>query len=414
MSQCCPCFGAFGTSVPYTGLPGFVQHCHKTLKSQPDGTPLRIVMGNEAGDLDSMVCALVVAYHLSATSKKELYLPVMNVPRKDLALRRDNIAAFKMAKVNENSLIFAGELPLADLASQGKLSLVMVDHNELSPLQDELGNAVVQIIDHHKDSKLYPDVKSRIVEFPVGSCATLVTRLLQSDNAGLLAERPVNVLLQSTIAIDTKNLKDEKKTTELDCKMLGVLGTACNTGLDIARWEKDLKKQRQDIEGFSFAQVLRKDLKYSRACGPDPMLFAVSTVKASLQDQGLLDSANDLEKFLHEMGGSAKTEHLDGFFALCKAEEPKKHIVACAPTSVWINMQKTIGERLATGDAVYGGIAVKGSAISWPVYGNVKDLGDISFGLFEINDDASRKQVLPFLQDVLAKKREDCSSCLIF
>jgi len=259
------------------------------------------------------------------------------------------------------------------------------------------------IIDHHKDSGFYPDAK-RLMQFPVGSCASLVVGMLQVAHPALLREASVCVLLQSAILIDTLNLEDATKTTETDMQALAVIDGASPI-TDRAMWTKSLSDERLDLSGFTLAQILRKDLKYARAHGKFQGLFAVASVKVSLAEQGVFDSPAELEQFLTSMGASAAAEHLTGFFALCEAPESRKHIVACIPRTgdvVWTDVERHISAGMAAGGSTYGGIAVQGGVVSWPI--EVKQgAAGCSFILFDIDGAASRKQVLPFLKDVLGK-----------
>lgn len=55
-----------------------------------------VVIGNEAMDLDSMVSSLVCAYFLSVTSNgQEFVIPVLNLPRGEMRLRKDNLLALE-------------------------------------------------------------------------------------------------------------------------------------------------------------------------------------------------------------------------------------------------------------------------------------------------------------------------------
>jgi hypothetical protein len=55
---------------------------------------VHIVMGNEAGDLDSVVCAVVYAYFKALTerAKGHVWIPLINIPRKHMPLRDGNMA----------------------------------------------------------------------------------------------------------------------------------------------------------------------------------------------------------------------------------------------------------------------------------------------------------------------------------
>ena len=55
------------------------------LKDSPD-TKVVLVLGNESCDLDSAVCALVLAHHQSCFSGI-FALPILNIPKEDVILK---------------------------------------------------------------------------------------------------------------------------------------------------------------------------------------------------------------------------------------------------------------------------------------------------------------------------------------
>ena len=57
----------------------------KQLKDSPD-TKVVLVLGNESCDLDSAVCALVLAHHQSCFSGT-FALPILNIPKEDVTLK---------------------------------------------------------------------------------------------------------------------------------------------------------------------------------------------------------------------------------------------------------------------------------------------------------------------------------------
>ncbi len=57
---------------------------------------VRVILGNEASDLDSMASSVAYAYLLSndRVSPEETVLPVMNIPRDDFRLRTEAVYLF--------------------------------------------------------------------------------------------------------------------------------------------------------------------------------------------------------------------------------------------------------------------------------------------------------------------------------
>ena len=74
------------SSLP--NLSDYIRGLPKTIdlvKAEPQ-TEVTVVLGNESCDLDSAVCAVTLAHHLSASC---LALPIFNIPKEDLAVKLD-------------------------------------------------------------------------------------------------------------------------------------------------------------------------------------------------------------------------------------------------------------------------------------------------------------------------------------
>merc|ERR1712194_832632 len=94
-------------------------------------------MGNEAGDLDSIVSALCMAFLITAQTNTST-IPYVQFPRADFQLRPDAVLLFQSAgfgldeQMAPKCLTFSDELSLHELASNPNVSVVLTDHNELS------------------------------------------------------------------------------------------------------------------------------------------------------------------------------------------------------------------------------------------------------------------------------------------
>ncbi|KAI0318219.1 hypothetical protein OF83DRAFT_1057256 [Amylostereum chailletii] len=203
-----------------------------------------IVMGNEAGDLDSVASSLAYAWY-ATHHLRQLTIPLLLTPRADFALRAENIHALTRAGVDLATLLTTEEMP----APSGE-KFALVDHNKLLPrfastttpnespaasprLHASSAPAsprVVAIVDHHADEKDHLDASPRIIE-AAGSCSSLVARLFSSlpspsppsmapsfqspsSSGGLPHE--LALLLLSAIVIDTGGLKEGGKALQVD------------------------------------------------------------------------------------------------------------------------------------------------------------------------------------------------------
>merc|ERR1719399_125626 len=395
-------------------LPEFVGYVKTQVAAQIESGSgkVPVVMGNEAGDLDSMASALVLAYFKSEHDGCAVF-PVINVPRDELRLRKDNCEVFSVANISQEDLIFITEIPLEKLASDGRLQLTIVDHNELSPRQDFLAKSVVAILDHHKDAGLYKDTVGkdgrRNVQFPNGSATSLIAEVLNKDDDGkaVLADPSANLLLQSTIMLDTDNLTNRAKTENLDRAGLEVLKSAVTSEpwapkySARAEYYEKIKVLRQDIEGFSAVDVIKKDLKHGSVGGEQ---FAIGSAPVSLEKIGIVESLHTLKAFAGEMKSFIQANEIQLAFVLATVDGGDyKQIVTATSAEEWAHIKEGFGQTIAS-DQEYGGIALKGRRAKWPVEGVGEELAHEGFvySVFEFVKAASRKQILPAVQDFFA------------
>lgn len=208
--------------------------------------PWTVVMGNEAGDLDSMASALAHAYLLNTVDGKRAVALVLT-PRQALRLRPENELALKLTRPDsghetlgslEDVLLCADDLPVSasTLISKG-VKFALVDHNSLLPPfrpEGESANtndsAVTAILDHHADDGNHLSASPRTVEL-AGSCASIVgsywAHRLPVGTQGLggqpLLPSEVAKLLLSAILIDTNGLKAGGKALDIDWKAVEFL-----------------------------------------------------------------------------------------------------------------------------------------------------------------------------------------------
>ncbi|KAF9095791.1 Exopolyphosphatase [Mortierella sp. AD031] len=254
----------------------FLAAIRPRLESDPDADVL-IVTGNESADLDSIVSALTTSFFLahSGAYPDKVVLPFVNIPKIDLTLRSDAEFMLEANHINRDLLFFRDDLPtLEKLVAKGKLSLFLVDHNELMGTMASLAEAkVVGVLDHHADQGLYKDTANpRRIEM-IGSCCSLVAdhflkaqmdkNLSSQANNGEVPSwvQQVTCLLLGPILIDTQDLKPErKKVKPLDLAMAKFI-------FPFTGWEsmEDLfhriDSARRDTSRLSYYDLLRKDYK---------------------------------------------------------------------------------------------------------------------------------------------------------
>ncbi len=256
------------------GLNGFLAGCRTRLAG---AGRVQAVLGSEAGDLDSIAGAVVLGWLRERAGRDpgRLHLPLLDMEPGDLRLRPEAQELFAAAGLDPSPLLYAPEVDLAGLWKAGRLSLALVDHNELALRRAELGPAVEEIVDHHPDRGLYPWARVRLVE-PVGSAATLVARLLLAEAPGLL-DRTVAALLLGPILLDTGNLAPGGRARAADRRAAGRLRAAAGPAAEglFAR----LAAARFRPLPLDAADHLRRDLKLGAAGG---VRFGISTVYRDL------------------------------------------------------------------------------------------------------------------------------------
>lgn len=225
--------------------------------------PLEVVIGNEAADADSCISALVYGFALQHRTQSSRHLvPVISCPRVDFALRREAVymleQCFSQSPPSQSphgskswldSLVFLDDLTsnlehLRSMHDKGELSIVLVDHNELTGALSSagLGSCVREILDHHADQGAHPDVTGALrhisfdptVRKGVGSTCTLVAEALAGSS---LLTPDIARLLLGVILLDTSCLSAHAgKATAQDHAAVAALnevirkgtGNACN------------------------------------------------------------------------------------------------------------------------------------------------------------------------------------------
>jgi exopolyphosphatase len=171
------------------------------LKKRRDTPTNHLVIGNKAGDADSIVSALAAAYLDDAT-------PLVSISQRDLRTQRpETMLLFKMAGLEISDLWFADQL---DLLAAEPVSLTLVDHNRLDATAlEQSWNVVKAIYDHHMDEGHHKDSAAiRNIAFTdkgepsVASTCTLIVERME----GTKWPADLSLLLLGVILIDSVNL----------------------------------------------------------------------------------------------------------------------------------------------------------------------------------------------------------------
>ena len=198
-------------------------------------SPVRMIMGNEAGDADSIISSLGLAHAnsiISPADQNETSIPLVSIPRADMSLRRDAVLLLDLAGINADNLLYIDDeivtnhlLSLtqnnSDLSPQEvPNTITLVDHNRIRSSLSHLSSAVTEIVDHHEDEHSHEHVTSgsgkRIIAFDnshatVASTCTLVAeRLFQAmDEPTMKVDGGLGLALLGVILLDSVNMLPE-------------------------------------------------------------------------------------------------------------------------------------------------------------------------------------------------------------
>ncbi|GAA6061299.1 hypothetical protein JCM10212_005413 [Sporobolomyces blumeae] len=256
-----------------------------------NATEWTVVMGNEAGDLDSLVSALALAYAFTHSDPPRKAIALLQTEQDALDLRPENALALHYARMSSGhrDLLTIDELPIKPNEIAHRIQgIALVDHNV--PRSIWAKAKIVAIIDHHDDRGLANKTASpRVVEM-TGSCSSLVTQYLfdhvpgadkrksgggahgtglegEADLArlhGPLPEELVELLLR-TISIDTSGMS-RKSSTETDL-------AAASRLFPRSSWkhrelkqvmkviDDDLSASRKALDDLDLRSLLRRDWK---------------------------------------------------------------------------------------------------------------------------------------------------------
>jgi exopolyphosphatase len=270
--------------LPFSRLPPLRAYlrCLRSHMSAPPSNRTRtvFVLGNPSADLDSFISAIVFSYFYNYQPKyspnqapnDRVYIPLLNLPKTPSAelcrLRPEFVLALQSADAwhhpskqalaradrDSSTKLIDSLLTIKDLTSspntslfragstapEAKQELILVDHNAPSIpglTSNEISSrfSTIGCIDHHVDENYVPtDSEPRIIRTSIGSCTSLVVAHLRdntlspssetfSDADQKVALQQLATLALAPILIDTRNLTDTNKTSDLDHKIAAFL-----------------------------------------------------------------------------------------------------------------------------------------------------------------------------------------------
>lgn len=217
-----------------------------------------LIIGNQAADLDSSVSAYALAELLKRLNPEIIIHPLIQGSDADLQLKPEIKSLFHRANISLRPENFSSEFFNPDSKNQKdytESSLILVDHNEAD--SEEINHPVAGIVDHHKDSLLYQELKLRDIRI-CGSCASIIGEYWKQSD--LETPYSISLLLAAAIGVDTGYLdKSWGKTTEIDRSQYETHYKIL-TQKDRAFIE-DLLNIKNDLSHLGIYDQLRRDYK---------------------------------------------------------------------------------------------------------------------------------------------------------
>ena len=213
------------TGPPKNGFHRKPKSLAKFLKIAKKYPTRSIVIGNKAGDADSVISAIALSYI-------ETYAPVPVTLTRKSPIVSISKQEFRQLRPEINLLLeLAGLLdPAKDLlfvsssafkTESREVHVTLVDHNVIEGELQDRNWKVVEIIDHHEDQGLYPDSDPRVIAYEEGNALVASACTLVAERMVRLWEPPyptsIALLLMGVILLDSVNLSEKAgKVTQRD------------------------------------------------------------------------------------------------------------------------------------------------------------------------------------------------------
>lgn len=165
-----------------------------------------------------------------------------------------------------------GILSEIDIHHEPKISVALVDHNEMSQAVDGIENySICDVVDHHRIGFSKTKTPISFINMPLGSTSTIITRLFREQN--LQIPLTVAKLLLCGILSDTLILQSAT-TTPVDVELANFLSE--ETGLNIKDLGEEIIKAGSRISGRTSYEVINQDMKEYNENGA---IFTVSQIE---------------------------------------------------------------------------------------------------------------------------------------
>jgi manganese-dependent inorganic pyrophosphatase len=224
---------------------------------------------------DTSSTSMLIIYSAPVKALGDTSVPLMRLqdPVRKISTPLAN-APSRCLPIGDESGQVAGVLFEGDLIKEPNISVIMVDHNEMSQAIEGIENYhILEVIDHHRLGNLSTKYPITFINKPVGATSTIIANLYREQHIPMKKE--IASILLCGILADTLSLKSAT-TTETDREAAQYLSTV--TGLNIESLGAELADVANKVSSLPGTELVTLDMKeYVEAGGR----FSVSQVETN-------------------------------------------------------------------------------------------------------------------------------------
>lgn len=327
----------------------------------------RVVLGNEASDMDSVVSSVVYAF---ITRNKGTVAPVLAIQRSELPLRADVQLALRDCGICESWIQTTEEMGHDELQ---QCEVALVDHNSLAPRFEFLKEKVCAVVDHHRDEGEFKDATPRVIA-AVGSCSTLVAEAARE--CGSLCTSAARLLLAGQLLDVGVGAKGDRGTSRDAVAHEWLINEAGINKESLEKWMQDLSHARLDVDGLTGGQLLRRDSKLVEI---GSIRVAIASIPTAIRRV----SENELNEYALEAG-------VETVMVLSRVGSQRE-------TLLWGDT--TVVQCISEAVKASAHIGWKKRTFEWEVESQKTEALTLYFS--QSNSAVSRKQILPLVNEAI-------------
>jgi len=429
-------------AVPFPSFQEYLVQQKQDAGTGGDNTDVHVVVGNTAGDADSIISALTYGFIQSMVTKntstsRTTLIPIVSITQRDLETQRPEVSyMFRALGLEQiaDSLRYIDDpiVVSSSKAGPGKRKLTLVDHNRAEEAFSSDAWEVVEILDHHQDEHRHLDTcqgDARQIAFEndkatVASTCTLVAERLKELSCDSQYPSTLSSLLLGTILLDSVNMipaagkgtpRDKaaienllqqtdwstisSKTAVSDWWLQDDLSypPAADSAPSTDRMFEALQAAKFDAKFWnelSVEDALRLDYKRFVVENKDSMshVFGASSVLLPVED--FLAKPDSVPSILEYMTNTVHVSFLAILFFYKSLENDQncRQLILCEKKSICNNMESLVSFLIKDGTLELEEIQDSDSVC--------EENEQLSVRLFDQkNTKASRKQVAPLIRD---------------